>query len=93
MRQGGNYIVVDNNKTDIEKARKKDGLYLYVWGAVYYEDGFGSGQRTTKFCHRYNCINLAEIWEPPGMGGAARLKGHEIEAMFARYHRYGNDAD
>jgi hypothetical protein len=31
-------------------------LYLYVWGAVHYMDGFDS--RTTYFCHRYNCVNF-----------------------------------
>ena len=92
MRQGGHIVLVDNSKALAEAIWKEDGLYLYVWGAVFYDDGFGES-RTTRFCHRYNCINLAENWEPPGMGGAPRLEGHEILPGFARYHRYGNDAD
>ena len=55
--------------------------YLYVWGAVRYDDGF-KRMRTTKFCHRYN-------W-------AARKEGdkrYEIDAADARYHEYGNGAN
>ena len=55
--------------------------YLYVWGAVEYDDGFNI-MRTTKFCHRYNWINRNE-----------RDKLYEIDAADARYHEYGNDAD
>ena len=55
--------------------------YLYVWGAVEYEDGFNK-IRTTKFCHRYNWIDRKE-----------RDKPYEIDAADARYHEYGNDAD
>ena len=35
------------------------GWYLYVWGAVYYRDGFGE-DRETRYCHRYNCVNVEE---------------------------------
>jgi hypothetical protein len=31
-----------------------DGFYIYVWGRVEYEDGFGN-DRWMIFCHRYNC--------------------------------------
>ena len=33
-----------------------DGFYIYVWGRIEYEDGFGSPQWLI-FCHRYNCAN------------------------------------
>src|SRR3546814_6825651 len=26
--------------------------FIFVWGIVYYDDGFG-GRRFTRFCHRY----------------------------------------
>ena len=52
--------------------------YLYVWGAVFYNDGFGD-KRTTKFCHRYNGINY---------NGSS-----DIIAEHGRLHSYGNDAD
>jgi hypothetical protein len=55
--------------------------YLYVWGAVEYDDGFNI-MRTTKFCHRYNWSNRKE-----------RDKPNEIDAADARYHESGNDAD
>src|SRR5690242_12313543 len=35
---------------------RERSTYLYVWGAVEYDDGFGT-MRTIKFCHRYNWIN------------------------------------
>jgi hypothetical protein len=53
------------------------GNYLYIWGAVYYEDGLGK-HRTTHFCHRYACVNFAD---------------NQMAPEFARFHRYGNDAD
>jgi hypothetical protein len=52
--------------------------YLYVWGAVFYNDGFGDN-RTTKFCHRYNGINY---------NGSS-----DIIADHGRLHSTGNDAD
>ncbi len=52
--------------------------YLYVWGAVFYDDGFGDS-RTTKFCHRYNGINY---------NGSS-----DIIAEHGRLHGFGNDAD
>jgi hypothetical protein len=51
--------------------------YFYVWGDVIYGDGFGH-QRTTQFCHRYNCRRFAR-------GG--------IAPEYGRHHHYGNDAD
>ena len=34
--------------------QRLDGLYIYVWGRVVYDDGFVKG-RWLDFCHRYNC--------------------------------------
>jgi len=55
--------------------------YLYVWGVVTYRDGFKTG-RTTKFCHRYNCINA----ERDVSGGSS------IPSNVARHNRRGNEA-
>src|SRR4029078_4152698 len=55
---------------------KKEGAYLYVYGLVHYEDGFGE-KRNTCFCHRYTCA----IFDG---------KPHQIPADKARQHRYGN---
>ncbi|MES0038648.1 hypothetical protein NKJ74_25855 [Mesorhizobium sp. M0046] len=54
--------------------------YIYVWGGVWYTDGFEM-QRFTKFCHRYNTASRVS-------GG-----GFTIEPEKARYHNKGlNDA-
>jgi hypothetical protein len=51
--------------------------YCYVWGRVFYDDGFGV-ERTTDFCHRYNC--------------GALTTENTIPAKYARFHEHGNDA-
>jgi hypothetical protein len=48
--------------------------WLYVWGRVSYEDGFGR-ERRTDFCFRYNL---------------AGMKDGKIPADAARQHEYGN---
>lgn len=52
--------------------------YLYVWGAVFYDDGFGDN-RTTTFCHRYNGISY---------NGSS-----DVIAEHGRLHSFGNGAD
>jgi hypothetical protein len=78
MRQGGG---------EIADMKWQDGLYLYVWGAVFYEDGFGK-ERVTRYCHRYNCGNLVV-----NASGGLNWGKAAIATKHARYHRYGNDAD
>lgn len=80
MRQGGGPINLDD-----EVWSKRDKLYLYVWGAAFYQDGFGN-PRVTRFCHRYNCANIEIVAE-----GTVSMR--VISHKYARYHRYGNDAD
>lgn len=93
MKQGGKIIYIGNDPGDL---RKQIGLYLYVWGAVYYDDGFGI-DRTTRFCHRYNSVNLEDVTNnfhrPDGSILLRSVVGKKIDAQFARIHRYGNDAD
>jgi hypothetical protein len=73
-RQGSQDRVPLQNITD----RFNSGTgWLYVWGIVRYDDGFGK-RRYTRFCHRYNCRAQAV--------GA-------IAASGARYHAHGNYAD
>jgi len=77
MRLGGNAI----ENASFEAARKRPiENWLYVWGEVRYDDGFGA-DRYTKFCHRYN------------MRSARPDSGYWIKPKSARYHIYGNDAD
>lgn len=54
-------------------------VYLFVYGIVYYNDGFEDG-RFTKFCHRYN-------WKTRH----APLSTI-VSAEHARHHEWGNDA-
>jgi hypothetical protein len=56
------------------------GAFLYVWGIVYYLDGFGK-ERWTKFCHRYqqDCIDTQFRFTLVGAK--------------ARQHQYGNGTD
>jgi hypothetical protein len=57
--------------------------FVFVWGAVKYLDGVNKkNYRTTKFCHRYNRKTFRR------MNG-----GYGIPTDYARYNRYGNDAD
>lgn len=59
-------------------SKSKSGFrFIYVFGAVFYDDGFGV-PRTTRFCHRYNLLNT-------GADG--------IRAQFGRRHRFGNGGD
>jgi hypothetical protein len=57
--------------------------HYYVWGGVYYRDGYGE-RRFTTFCHRYN--NASQHKLRPG-------EQVIIGPDKARYHEYGNDAD
>ncbi|TIL29509.1 hypothetical protein [Mesorhizobium sp.] len=55
--------------------------YIYVWGGVWYTDGFET-RRFTKFCHRYNAASRSS-------GG-----GFSLDPEKARYHDKGsNDAN
>src|SRR4051794_5119976 len=60
---------------------KRSG-WLYVWGAVRYDDGFTPG-RMTRFCHRYPCEKLSVAPEGGGM----------IDVEYARHRAKGTDAD
>jgi len=56
--------------------------YLYVWGRITYEDGFGSNRWLT-FCHRYPCETVESA---PG-------STERIDARHARHHHEHNDGD
>ena len=58
--------------------------FLYVWGRVEYDDGFGVS-RLTNFCYRYNWENEKPI---PDGGGRRHILAED-----GRYHVYGNDAN
>jgi hypothetical protein len=69
------------NKAEFEQARDYgdgENRWLYMWGRVTYEDGFGK-RRFTDFCHRYNLF---------AAGGSLK-----IDPRHARYHQDGNKTD
>jgi hypothetical protein len=84
MLQGGPIIYLGDGPNELRNER---GLYLYIWGAVFFEDGFGK-DRTTRFCHRYNTVNLDKAYDKGGV-----LRGRKIDASEARFNRHGNEAD
>jgi hypothetical protein len=61
-------------------ALQAEKTHLYVWGEIFYSDGFGI-KRFTKFCHRYS------------RGVVVSMPHYFIRADSMRYHQYGNDAD
>jgi hypothetical protein len=79
-RMSGVQTLVQGSNSTASHQRDKlwvKPTYLYVWGIVYYNDGFRS-KRITKFCHRYT-------WRKSDIS--------EIRELDARYHDYGNDAN
>jgi hypothetical protein len=69
--------------SELEKLSKSGSLFFYVWGIVYYHDGFVDG-RQIRFCHRYAWESFRDL--PGGAGMTA-------SAIEARYHEYGNGTD
>ncbi|AEH88036.1 hypothetical protein Mesop_3594 [Mesorhizobium opportunistum WSM2075] len=66
--------------------------YAYVWGAVFYDDGFNQ-PRATRFCHRYNCESAESPVMSVGNTGRFITGEWSIDPSIARYHEHGNDAD
>jgi hypothetical protein len=60
--------------------------YAFVYGDVYYEDGYKK-RRHTRFCHRYACASHTRSDDEIGRTGIV------ISKEKARYHEQGNDAD
>lgn len=69
-----------------------NNLWVYVWGTVHYDDGFGN-ERHTNFCHRYDTHGFSP--SVPGMSPqqALQLGRAAISPEGAVYHQHGNDAD
>lgn len=92
MQQGGPIVYVGDDPGDLKSQR---GLYLYVWGLVRYDNGFGKSRRT-QFCHRYNAANLEQIRNEfvrsDGTTSVGYIVGHRIDVAYARVHRHGNNA-
>jgi hypothetical protein len=65
---------------------KVNSLYCFVWGIVYYDDGFGQ-KCFTRFCHRYNAECYRHIREGFFIGKWG------LVSEGAKYHQWGNEAD
>jgi hypothetical protein len=72
--------IIDDNIASLSQGR-----CAYVWGVVYYHDGFGN-RRFTRFCHRYAAIGHDPYWRTSPTRTV-------IPESFARYHTHGNEAD
>jgi hypothetical protein len=78
VKKGGHQIDTDAVMAAI---RRPGACWLYVWGRVLYDDGFGN-DRFTDFSFRYNMAAYMGAGDRPG-----------IAEEDGRYHVYGNDAD
>jgi hypothetical protein len=76
MRKGGEAIA-SPEFDNFQKGGMIRDRWLYVWGRVAYEDGFGK-ERFTDFCHRYNVLG-AHQWT--------------IDETSGRHHEFGNQTD
>ena len=84
MRQGG-----DRHET--MAAVRNPGNYVYVWGIVYYDDGYHK-RRFTRFCHRYSAASYDRQLDDL-LTGTTRDGRCLIAKDKARYHTEGNNAD
>lgn len=64
----------------------KEG-YIYVWGSVAYDDGFGRVCETA-FCHRYNIA----AGDDAVVMSSDRNNRDYIPHWDGRYHQHGNEA-
>lgn len=82
MRQGAEQTFSDDDIAAFKNG-DRDDFVIYVWGRVYYNDGFE--KRRLDFCHRYDNRGYA-ISEQHPAGPCVVLEG-------MRYHEYGNSSN
>lgn len=69
-----------------------DSEFVYVWGVVYYGDGFEK-RRFTRFCHRYAVAGRNHEFDEDRPDFVPTSRRCIIDTKAARYHQIGNDAD
>jgi hypothetical protein len=69
-----------------------NNLWLYVWGTVRYDDGFGH-ERHTNFCHRYDTRGFSSTVGGLASSQVEKLGRGSISSDASVFHQYGNDAD
>jgi hypothetical protein len=71
---------------------QENNLWVYVWGTVLYDDGFGN-ERHTNFCHRYDARGFSPSVAGLSSQQALHLGRAAISPEGVVYHQNGNDAD
>lgn len=84
MRQGA----ANDDILYMDDLVKASNLYVYVWGVVYYDDGYR--RRFTKFRHRYAIASRDRRLDGESEAFETRAI---ITVDKARYHPFGNSAD
>ena len=69
-----------------------NNVWVYVWGAIHYDDGFGN-ERHTNFCHRYDARGFSPSVSGMSSEQTQQLGRAGVSIEGAIYHQYGNDAD
>jgi hypothetical protein len=69
-----------------------NNLWVYVWGTIRYDDGFGN-ERYTNFCHRYDARGFSPDVSGLSPQQVLQLGRAAISAEAAIFHQHGNDAD
>jgi hypothetical protein len=62
---------------------KRKNYFVFVWGEIRYDDGFGGTRRFTKFCHRYDRRGFDD----------KRVSPPQISPEGAVFHQHGNEAN
>ena len=86
VQPGENLIQGSKDYVDHSTIVTNPKKYIFVWGIVWYDDGFEK-RRFTRFSHRYNVARRS----PDGNWQSGSIQVHSPEK--ARYHTRGNDAD
>ena len=71
---------------------QENNIWVYVWGAIHYDDGFGN-ERHTNFCHRYDARGFSPSVAGLSSQQTAQLGRAAISTEGMIYHQHGNDAD
>jgi hypothetical protein len=69
-----------------------NNIWVYVWGAVHYDDGFGN-ERHTNFCHRYDTRGFSPSVCGMSPQQTVQLGRATITTEGAVDHQHGNGAD
>lgn len=87
IQPGGVMVQGSNEELDLKDIIKWEN-FVFVFGVIYYDDGFGK-TKFTKFCHRYGArtFDRSVDWQKVPTESRPFIKTEN-----ARYHTHGNDA-